>query len=188
MSLYSISCFKYTTFLPAAQFQLPPKIQPKHATRHPTGKLYKLQPPRRFFLHLASYCVFDMINITFTCRITCKQVNKDLFFKIPVLRLSYFYKGKSSDIYDSIMILSYPYTIQLKNTFFRRLCAFRRKDGRLRAETPRRFGKTRRNFIAGSAAFPRHGLRVRRNAPRFPCTCARCGTDISRSPPCRPCG
>ena len=64
-----------------------------------------------------------MINITFTCRITCKQVNKDLFFKIPVLRLSYFYKDKSSDIYDSIMILSYPYTTLLKIPFFRSLCA-----------------------------------------------------------------
>ena len=50
-----------------------------------------------------------MINITFTCRITCKQVNKDCFFKIPVLRLSYFYKGKSSNICNSVMILYYPY-------------------------------------------------------------------------------
>ena len=109
-------------FLPAAQFQLPPKIQPKHATRHPTGKLYKLQPPRRFFLHLASYCVFDMINITFTCRITCKQVNKDCFFKIPVLRLSYFYKGKSSNICNSVMILYYPYVTLSKQLPYATFC------------------------------------------------------------------
>ena len=94
-----------------------------------------------------------MINIAFTCRITCKQVNKDLFFKIPVLRLSYFHKGKGSDNRHCIMILSYPYTIQLKIPFFRRLCILFPKAGGFRKK---RFGvpkKTRRNDTAIPARF-----------------------------------